>query len=117
MPHIIDHVRFLRALNMRRRSRTLSDIGVEFGVSVERARQMVRRGLELERQMTSTDPWDELSVRTRNALVNDGCEPTLDGVVARYRVARDLKPVLAFGAVCLAELQAWLVRHGRARLG
>lgn len=107
-----DNVRALRALNMRRRGLRLIDIGNEFGVTKEAARLMTLRGLELERQALSTDPWYELNARIRNALVNDGCTPTPDGVVAHFKT-QDWKRVLAFGVKSFARLNAWLKRHGR----
>jgi hypothetical protein len=109
----LTHVRALRALNAYRRGERLVDIGKEFGVTKERARQMVMLGQEVERKATSTDPWDELNARIRNALTNDGCEPTADSVVAHFKT-HDWKRVLAFGIKSLATLNAWLVRHGKA---
>jgi hypothetical protein len=109
----ITNVRALRALNMRRQGYTLADIGIQFGVSKERARQLAAIGLDIEGRMEiRPTPWSELRVRIQNALDNDGCEPTPDGVVEHFKT-RDIKRVPAIGKVCIAELQAWLVRHGR----
>jgi hypothetical protein len=106
------HVRALRALNLRRRGLKLDDIAKEFNVTRERARQMVMLGQEVERRALSTDPWDELHARIRNALGNDGCEPTPGGVVEHFKT-RDWKRVPAFGIKAFATLNAWLVRHGQ----
>ena len=62
--------------------------------------------------MLSTDPWDELPLRVRNALINDGCGPTVDDVIEHFET-RDWKQVVSFGKKAFAELNAWLVRHGR----
>src|SRR5205809_6944750 len=75
------NVRALRALNMRRRGLRLDDIAGEMAVTRERARQLAALGLEIERRAASTDPWDKLSARVRNALTRDESEPTADGVV------------------------------------
>ena len=55
------------------------------------------------------DPWDELSVRIRNALSNVGCEPTPQGVAA-YSMEQLLQ-VPGLGKKSIAELQEWLSRH------
>lgn len=109
----LTNVRALRALNMRRHDIKLVDIGKEFGVTKERARQMIMLGLEIERTIASTDPWDELSARVRNALVRDGCPSTPDGVVEYFKTTRDWKRVPAFGVKAFARLNTWLVRHGK----
>ena len=106
------NVRALRALNMRRRGLRLDDIAGEMAVTRERARQLAALGLEIERRAASTDPWDKLSARVRNALTRDECEPTADGVVEHFKV-RDWKRVPAFGTKAFATLNAWLVHHGR----
>ena len=88
----------------------LDHIGHLFGVSRERARQLVKQGCEEERRILSGDPWYELTARTRNALTNDGCEPTPAGA-AMYLATRDWKRTVAFGIKSHAELLAWLERH------
>lgn len=112
------NVRHLRAFNMRQRGVKLIDIGKEFGVTKEGARQMIVRGLEIERRMLAADPWDELSARCRNALTRDGCKPTLDAVSERYSLTifRSNLGVLGIGEKCIAELQTWLERHGKEPL-
>ena len=103
-------VRALRALNMRRHGAKLTAIGREFGVSRERARQLVELGAEEEHRIHSADPWYELSPRTRNSLTGYGCEPTPAGVAAFLQVI-DWKRIPYFGIKCHAELMAWLIRH------
>jgi hypothetical protein len=118
----LSEVRALRALNLRRRGALLKDVAKELGVTKERVRQMERVGAEIERRMFSEDPWDELSTRTRNALVGDGCDPTPEAVSARYVLDPHLKTglpitrVLNIGTRSIAEIQRWLVRHGKLPL-
>ena|SRR5437899_467019 len=127
--HIEQHVRALRALNMRRRGMKLDEIAIEFGVSRERARQLSVIGAELERRMTTFDPWDELNARARNALTANGCEPTLDGVrefylreTAHWRSSASqycpslfkfLMRLPNIGKKTAKEIDEWLIRHGK----
>ena len=104
------------ALAARRRGERVDDIAMRYGVSRERARQLSQLGFVVERERDSGDPWYELAPRTRNGLVGDGCVPTLDGVAARYPKVSDLWPIPYFGPKSIADLQAWLVRHGRKAL-
>lgn len=115
MIQALTNVRALRALNMRRHGVRLADISKEFGVTKERARQLSKLGLELERRMAANDPWFELRPRIRNALTHEGCTPTPDGVVEHFKT-HDWKRTVAFGIVCFTELNAWLVRHGKEPL-
>lgn len=108
----LTNVRALRALNMRRGGVRLVTIAKELGVSKQRINQLTAIGLELERRMEARNPWFELSPRIRNALTGEGCEPTPDGVVEHYKT-HDWKRTVAFGIKSLAELNAWLERHGR----
>jgi hypothetical protein len=104
-------------LKAHRSGLTLKEIGETYGFSKERARQLCARALEIEQQKNSKDPWFELTPRTRNALINyRGCAPTIDGVLRSYPTIADLKPVPALGKLCIAQLQAWLIRHGREPL-
>jgi hypothetical protein len=112
LDHYTHAIRALRALNMRRQGMMLNHIGIVLDVTKERARQMVKLGQELERRASSTDPWDQLNARIRNALDRDGCPPTPDGVVEHFKT-RDWKRVPAFGKKAFATLNAWLVRHGK----
>jgi hypothetical protein len=106
----IAHAR--QALMLRQRGRTLDEIGVKFGVTRQRAQQLSILGLCIEQEIASKDPWYELSPRTRNALIDDECKPTPSGVRKRYTL-RELKRIPNIGTKSTAELQAWLVRHGK----
>jgi hypothetical protein len=119
----LSEARALRALDMRRNGTMLKDIAAVLGVTKERSRQLIKIGQEIERRQVSTDPWDELSARVRNALLMDGCDPTLDAVETRYKLdpyaERDriwIRRVLNIGARSIVEIQRWLARHGREPL-
>jgi hypothetical protein len=101
-----------QVLTMRRRGHTLDDIGEKFGVTRQRALQLVNLGEMIEWERTSGDPWYELSPRIRNALIGDECTPTPSGVRKRYTLSK-LKRVPNLGIKSIAELQAWLVQHGK----
>jgi hypothetical protein len=101
-----------QALTMRRRGHTLDEIGDRFGVTRQRALKLVHLGECIEWEHASGDPWYELSPRIRNALINDECKPTPNGVRKRYTF-RDLKRIPNIGIKSIAELQAWLMRHGK----
>jgi hypothetical protein len=101
--------RALHALDLRRQGRTLIAIAEELGVTKERARQLARFGLELERRANSSDPWDELGSRVRNALTRSGCEPTLAGVMEHLNQV-DWRLIPSMGVKTYAELQAWLTK-------
>jgi hypothetical protein len=109
-PATISHAR--SALTLRRRGHTLDEIGERFGVTRQRAQQLSVLGLCIEQEMASKDPWYELSPRTRNALIGDECKPTLNGVRKRYTL-HELKRIPNIGTKSIAELQAWLQRHGK----
>jgi hypothetical protein len=101
-----------QALTMRRRGYILDDIAEKFGVTRQRALQLVNLGKCIEFERASGDPWYELSPRIRNALISDECEPTPNGVRKRYTL-RELKRIPSIGIKSTAELQAWLQRHGK----
>jgi hypothetical protein len=103
--------RALEALELRRRGFVFKQISEKFGVTLERARQLCERGLEIERGLTSDEPQYELSARTRNAIINSGCVPTPEAVAAFFPSMKVLQRVPSLGKKCIAELQAWLVRH------
>jgi hypothetical protein len=109
--------RAIEVVALRRQGAGLRAIAHHIGVSIDRVRQLIVQGCEVERQQASGDPWEELSFRVRNALVADGCEPTLDGVRACYRTVygrpRGLWSVPYIGKKSIAEVQAWLCRHGK----
>jgi hypothetical protein len=100
------------ALTMRRRGSILDDIAEKFGVTRQRALQLVNLGECIEFERASSDPWYELSARIRNALIEDECKPTPNGVRKRYTL-RELQRIPNLGIKSIAELQAWLIRHGK----
>lgn len=106
------NTRALRALALRRAGFKLTYIANEFGITNEWARQLTVRGLELERLANSTDPWDDLPLRVRNALRAAGCEPTPAGLV-QLLAKVDWRRIPGIGVKAFAELQAWLERHGQ----
>lgn len=108
------NIRALYVLAARHNGASLRDIAENFGFSKERARQLSLRGLRVVRSIIAKDAGAELSARTSNALLADGCEPTPDAVVVRYRTVLDLRRVPNMGKKSIAELQAWLVHHGKA---
>jgi hypothetical protein len=110
--HNLNQERALRALHMRRQGALLIDIGKSFGVSKERARQLTQLGLRIELERGSIDPWYELNVRIRNALEENTCPPTPEGVADHFKSLAQLKRVPSIGKKCIAELQDWLIRHG-----
>jgi hypothetical protein len=107
-------IRALYVLAARHNGSSLRQIAENFGFSKERARQLSLHGLRVVRSIIAKDAGAGLSARTRNALLTDGCEPTPDAVVVRYRTVWDLRRVPNMGKKSIAELQAWLVHHGKA---
>ena len=100
--------RALRAVELRRNGHTLRQIAELYGCSRERARQLCAKGGQLQ----SPDIWFELHAYIRNALKRDGCAPTVEAVMERYQSLDELKRVPGLGVTRIAELQAWLRRHG-----
>jgi uncharacterized protein (DUF433 family) len=114
---MFNEARAMLILQAYRNGKTLQQIGEQYGISKERVRQLCKRASQIEQQRLSKDPWFELSPRCRNALINwKGCSPTIESVLEFYPTLADLKPIPALGVVCIRELQAWLVRHGREPL-
>ena len=105
------------ALALRRQGEQFQSIARTLGVSAERARQLVTIGQEIERRQASRDPWDELSARTRNALLADGCEPTPEGVRKQYRTICGMQYALGrvpnLGKKSIVEINDWLTQHGK----
>jgi hypothetical protein len=104
------------AFALRRQGEQLQSIARTLGVSVGRAHQLITIGQEIERRQASCDPWDELSARTRNALLADGCEPTPDGVRKQYRTICGMQYALGrvpnLGKKSIVEINDWLTKHG-----
>jgi hypothetical protein len=111
---ITNNTRALHVLDARRSGQTLKQIAEKYGFTKERARQLSLRGLQIEREIVQNNVWFELSVRTRNAIIRNGCEPTPDAVVECYKTVGELRRIPGLGKKGIAELQAWLVRHARA---
>lgn len=115
-PELRTREKALVALNLRRRGIKLKIIGNHFGVCLERARQLVRKGREIEACLTSNEPRFELSARLRHALEKDGCDEITPAKVAGAYDLATLHRLPAIGVTCIRELQDWLVRHGQAPL-
>jgi hypothetical protein len=111
-----NNIRALEALDLRRRGRKLADIAASFGITKERVRQLSVRGLKLERELASDDPWYELSTRARNALLGTGCEPTPASVL-EYRTTVGFTRVPALGVKTIKEINDWLTRYWREAIG
>jgi hypothetical protein len=105
-----------RALALRNAGKTLREIGAEFGVTVERARQMV-----LEAGLWRGNWAYNLTARARNVLGNylDIDVTKMDELEAAKAVAAALSPrdwlrVPNAGRKTLQEISAWLASHGLA---
>jgi hypothetical protein len=105
-----------RALALRNAGKTFREIGAEFGVTVERARQMV-----LQAGLRRGNWAYNLTARARNVLGNylDVDVTKMDELEAAKAVAaalspRDLLRVPNAGRKTLQEISAWLASHGLA---
>jgi hypothetical protein len=67
MINSITNTRALLVLEARRSGQTLKQIAEKYGFSKQAAHQLSVRGLEIEQQLTSGNPWFELSPRCRLA--------------------------------------------------
>ena len=94
---ITNNTRALHVLDARRSGQTLKQIAEKYGFTKERARQLSLRGLQIEREIVQNDVWFELSVRTRNAIIRNGCEPTPDAVVECYKTVGELRRIPGLG--------------------
>jgi DNA-binding transcriptional regulator YdaS (Cro superfamily) len=84
-------------------------IGKLHGISRSRVNQIVDWAKRKPKTRTLAD---ELTTRIRNALRNEGCQMTPADIAQRFTL-RDLKRVPNLGVTSIAELNAWLVRHGQ----
>jgi hypothetical protein len=110
------HERLGRALALRNAGKTFREIGAEFGVTVERARQMV-----LQAGLRRGNWAYNLTARARNVLGNylDVDVTKMDELEAAKAVAatlspRDLLRLPNVGSKTLEEISAWLDSHGLA---
>ena len=101
-----------RALALRQAGWTYAAIGQALGVSLERARQLVRRAERLRR-----DPhwYDALPMRAQTFLHNIGVAalPETEAAIAVARLPKcELLSAPNVGKDAVAALTAWLARHG-----
>jgi len=101
-----------RALALRQAGATYAAIGAQLGVSIERARQIVRK---VER-LSSNPHWsDSLPARVRNFLIVSDLAGLPEKEAAQacaHLTLRDLLGSPNFGRVALDALVTWLGKHG-----
>jgi hypothetical protein len=100
-----------RALAMREAGATYAEIGAALGLSLERARQIVRRA----KRLTNSPRWfDPLPMRAQTFLHNAGLselpEPEAADAVAQL-TRRELLATPNFGRVACDAVATWLARH------
>jgi hypothetical protein len=103
-----------RAFALRQTGATYAAIGGELGLSLERARQIVRKA---ERLALHPHWSDDLPTRANHVLYAHGLldRPELEAAHALAQFsARELMQRANLGRVSLAALCAWLARHGLA---
>jgi hypothetical protein len=101
-----------RALALRQAAWTYAAIGQALGVSLERARQMVRKAERLRR-----DPhwYDTLPMRAQTFLhiIGVAALPETEAAIVVARLSkRELLSAPNVGKDAAAALTAWLARHG-----
>jgi Sigma-70, region 4 len=103
-----------QALALRQSGATYADIGAALGLSLERARQITRKA---ERLANAPRWFDPLPMRAQTFLHNTGLselpETEAAAAVARF-TRRDLLATPNVGKGAIAELVAWLGKHGLA---
>jgi Sigma-70, region 4 len=101
-----------QALALRQSGATYADIGAALGLSLERARQIVRKA---ERLANNPRWFDPLPMRAQTFLHNAGLTalPETGAAVAVAQLTRrELLAKPNFGRVACDALVAWLARHG-----
>jgi hypothetical protein len=111
---MINNTRALLVLEAHRGGKSWRQIAEQYGFTKQRAQQLGAQGIAIEQQQSAANPWFELSVRIRNALVDTGCVPTPLGVAYHFHVGglAQLLRVPSIGIKSRTELNAWLVKHG-----
>lgn len=107
-----DNARIQSALALREAGNTYKQIGLELGISLERARQMV---CQAERQRREQEtPWGHLSIRARNGIqfALDRKGPFTPEEVSDGLTARELSFAPNLGRVSIDEIEMWLSEHG-----
>ena len=105
---------------MKAQGRTQREIGVAFGVSIDRVRQIMARAQSRARMHAHQPNRAGLSVRAQNVLPLLIAETEADPVerdrLLPERVAtltsRDIRRANNAGKLTLAEIEAWLWEHG-----
>jgi hypothetical protein len=101
-----------QGLALRKDGATYVAIGAALGLSLERARQIVRKA---ERLANAPRWFDPLPMRAQTFLHNAGLTvlPEIDAAAAVARLTRrELMATPNFGRVACDALVAWLARHG-----
>jgi len=101
-----------RAFALRQAGATYAGIGHELGISLERARQIVRKA---ERLILHSRWYDRLPQRAVGLLYARGLleRPEFEAAHALAQLsARELMRTPNFGRTSLAALRAWLAGHG-----
>lgn len=109
------------ALEMRNKGKTFRYIGDVFGVSTERARQMVaagKREVETANKAEGT-PWLRLSTRTRNCILSELGWDELKATTPSPERVRELlndgtisRNTPNLGKKCMGEIMQWLTDNG-----
>ena len=106
------NARALRVLALRKRGASLEQIATTMGITRQYVNKLEHRGRRVEADILAKNPAGELSERLRNALVNDGCDPSRpETIVAHIQTLAQLKRVPNIGVKCIQELNHWLRKH------
>ncbi len=93
-----------KALELKNNGKLLRDIGVELGVSSERARQLVK--LATRKRIHKNSEFHGLSTRVANCLNNENLYTKQD--VRRFCKENDLRKIDCLGAKALTEIEVFL---------